>query len=65
MKNKKPTDLVGDLFVVLRDLVAEYEGFWNEATDGEYGKPNSPAYVRALDLLARFRKLQQAAATPS
>jgi hypothetical protein len=44
-----------DLLKALESLTHEYESLWSEMTDEEFGKPNSPAYKRALSALAKAR----------
>jgi hypothetical protein len=44
-----------DLLAACEDLTREYESLWSEMADGQFGKPNSPAYKRALSALAKAR----------
>jgi hypothetical protein len=44
-----------DLLAALESLSREYESLWSATTDGQFGKPNSPAYKRALSVLADAR----------
>jgi hypothetical protein len=43
------------LLAALESLKCEYESFWSETTDGQFGRPNTPAYLRALSALAKAR----------
>lgn len=41
---------------VLRMLLNGYEGLWNDATDGTYGKCDDECYLKAKKLLAKIDK---------
>jgi hypothetical protein len=49
-------ETVKALRAALGELLNDYEFSWSELTDGQYGKPNTPAYVRANGLLKAERR---------